>query len=264
MRPNSLMFLVVLATGCTTLGPMPMSTGVSAVPVGRPSVEVSAGATPGFYLSDAAQEHQESPTHGSPISQAHFVIEPDRWIGTKGLIVGARSFGDGEKVIEPMVGYRRRLDKNFSVLGVGYVGKGSAGDKDGNDPYYEATRLGGELAVDFAVGEPILSFHFFGSLSSTYVNATGRYCVGGDGWGRDCEDELRRVNADINGIYTAANAGVAFDIARRPEGYLHEIRLLAMGSFGVMPRLFDGDQEPSKQKFTSFGFALQVGVGAEK
>ncbi|HEY4175199.1 MAG TPA: hypothetical protein VGM90_00135 [Kofleriaceae bacterium] len=264
MRSNLLMFLTVAATGCTTLGPMPMSTGVSAVPVGRPSMEVSAGAMPGFYLSDAAQEHLDQPTHGSPISDTHLMLEPDRLLGTKGLVVGARSFGDNDKVVEPMVGYRRKLDQNFSVLGIGYGGKGSGGDKDGTGAYYEATRLGGELTVDFMVGEPILSFHLFGSISSTYVNAHGRYCVGGDGWGRDCEDDSRRVNAEINGVYTAANAGVSIDIARRPEGYLHDIRLLAMGSFGVMPRVYDGEQEPSKQNFESFGFALQFAVGAEK
>lgn len=263
MRLNFLTFLAVVATGCTTLGPMPMSTGVSAVPVGRPSVEVSAGVMPGFFLSDAAQEHLDSPTSGTPIGEKHVMIEPDRLLGTKGLIVGARAVGDGD-VVEPMVGYRRRLDPNFSVLAIGYAGKGSAGDKDGTDAYYEATRVGGELTVDFMVGEPILSFHLFGSLSSTYVNAHGRYCVGGDGWGRDCEDDSRRVDAEIKGVYTAANAGIAIDIARRPTGYLHEIRLLAMGSFGVMPRLFDGEQQPSKQTFESFGLAVQFGIGAEK
>ncbi|HEY4060081.1 MAG TPA: hypothetical protein VGM39_25880 [Kofleriaceae bacterium] len=262
MRLNFLMLLAVVATGCTTMGPMPMSTGVSAVPVGRPGVEVSAGVVPGFFLSDAAQEHLDQPTTGTMSGEKSIILEPDRLIGTKGLIVGARTLDDG--ISEPMVGYRRRLDPNFSIGAIGFAGRSHAGDKDANGAYYEATRAGGELTVDFQVGEPILSFHLFGSISSTYVNAHGRYCVGGDGWGRDCDEDTRRANAEVNGVYTAANAGVSIDIARRPEGYLHFIRLFAMGTFGRMPRLYDGEQEPSNQNYESFGFGVQFGLGADK
>ena len=38
----------IFSTACTTLGPMPATTGVAAVPSGRPGFELQGGFAPGY------------------------------------------------------------------------------------------------------------------------------------------------------------------------------------------------------------------------
>jgi len=257
---QQLLLLAALAmTACTTLGPNPVTTGVSAVPSGRPGVELAVGAMPAFYLSDAAAQRDGA---GGATAQQTATFEPDRWLGVKGLIVGARRFGDGsDSPIEPLLGYRRRLDDNFSVLGLAY-GTHTSAANDGAD--YEATRFGGELTLDAALPKITnwVALHGFLSASGTLLDASGTYCVAADGVAIDCEETSRRVDASVDGVYFAGTGGLALDLARRPTGSLHSIRIAMLSSIGVMPKLRDGEQQPSKDGFYSFGLSLQVGFGA--
>lgn len=251
--------LTLAATACTTLGPTPATTGVSAVPVGRPGVELQAGIMPAFYLSDAANDGSGDK---SGTAQVHAIIEPDRILGTKGLILGARKWGeDGDSPIEPMIGYRRRLDSAFSVAGIVY---GGHADGSANGATYEAMRFGGELAIDVGIQSrwSWLSGHLMASASATYLDATGEYCVNGGGIAIDCEDESRRVDGAVEGVYTAATAGMALDLARRPQGSVQSIRLFLLGAIGMMPALRDGIQMPSNNGYFSIGMGLSFGFGS--
>ena len=133
----------VLLSACTTLGPMPATTGISALPAERPGGEVQTAMMPVFFLSDTTQTEMPSP-HGSP--QLAAVLEPDRLLGTKGLILGARTWGEtGDSVVEPMIGMRKKLDDRFAIAGIAY-GTQARGESDGAS--YRATRLGGEFVAD--------------------------------------------------------------------------------------------------------------------
>src|SRR5262249_46264781 len=112
-------------TGCTTLGPMPATTGVASLPAGRASLEVQAAAVPGYYLSSAVQKDPK----GAAISQAALLVEPDSIIHVPGLVVGARYVGDSSKggYPEPMLGYRAFVDADnrIAVSAVGFATHGS-------------------------------------------------------------------------------------------------------------------------------------------
>jgi hypothetical protein len=260
MQHRTLAFGFVLLTACTTLGPMPATTGVSAIPAQRPSGEVQGAVMPVFFLSDATQSERPDP-QASP--QLSAVFEPDRLFGTKGLILGARAWGEaGDSPVEPMVGLRRKLDDRFAVAGIAY-GTQARGESTG--AAYRANRLGGELVLD-ALLLPFgwLDFHVQATVAATYLDATGHYCVTESGEGTDCDDYSRRVDAELSGIYTSATAGASIDIARRSEGYLHGIRIAFLGAVGAMPQLRDGIQQPSKQSYHSFGLLLTIGIGSDR
>lgn len=260
MSPRILLPLTLLATACTTLGPMPTTTGVSAIPNGRPGVEIQAGAMPSTYLSDSASE---STTNGEPTSQLSAVLEPARWLGVKGLILGVRSWGDdGDSPVEPMIGLRRRIDETFAVAGLVY---GTRARGEENEASYAATRVGGELAADVRLipfGGTV-ELHAQGSLAATYLDATGRYCVQPNGEATDCDTNTRRVDAAVEGIYAAANGGFSLDVARREHGLIHNIRLAMLFSVGARPRIRDGIQEKSNDTFTSVGLSLTLGFGED-
>lgn len=249
-----------LLGACTTLGPMPATTGVSALPAQRPGGEVQAAVMPVFFLSDATRAEDPGP-QASP--QLSALIEPDRLLGTKGLILGLRTWGGGgDRPVEPMVGLRRKLDDRFAIAGIAY-GTQARGTEGGAT--YRANRLGGELVMD-ALIVPMgwLDLHLQATVSATFIDATGRYCVLANGEGTDCDDYGRDVDGAMSGIYTSATAGAAIDIARRSSGYLHGIRIAILGAIGAMPQLRDGVQQPSKDTYHSFGLSLTVGVGSER
>ena len=250
----------VLLTACTTLGPMPATTGVSAIPANRPGGEVQAAVIPVFYLSEATQE---APHESSASPQLSTVFEPDRLFGTKGLILGARTWGEGgDSPFEPMIGWRHRFDDRFAAAVIAY---GTIVHGESGGAFYDATRAGGELAVDtllVPMGD-YLGLHLQATLAATYIEATGRYCVNTVGVGTDCDDYSREVNGAIEGIYTSATAGASLDIARRPHGVLHGVRLAFLGAVGAMPKLRDGIQAPSKETYKSFGLLLTVGLGSD-
>ena len=105
----------VLLAACTTLGPMPATTGISALPAQRPSGEVQAAMMPVFFLSDTTRAEAPGPKASPQLSA---VFEPDSLLGTKGLILGARTWGEGgDSPVEPMIGLRRKLDDHFAIAG---------------------------------------------------------------------------------------------------------------------------------------------------
>ncbi len=239
---------------------MPTTTGVSAIPNGRPGVELQAGIMPSTYLSDSAQKYDSD---GEPTRQLSAVLEPARLLGVKGLILGARTWGDeGDSPFEPMIGIRRKLDDTFAIAGIAY-GTHAYGENSGAS--YSANRAGGELAFDAKMipfGDYV-ALHGQASVSATYLDATGTYCVGADGFAIDCENTSRRVDTDVEGIYGAATAGFSLDIARRPHGVVHNIRIAMLASIGARPRIRDGVQQESKDTFKSFGLSLTLGLGED-
>lgn len=261
MTPRDLWPLSLVLAACTTLGPVPATTGVSAVPVGRPGGEVQAGVMPAFFLSDAARESDPL----SPATrQLSAVLEPDRLLGTKGLILGARTWGEsGDSPFEPMIGIRRRLDDSFAIAGIAYGGRAAGAQRGAS---YAADRLGGELAIDVTL-LPLASWlavHAQATVSATYLDARGTYCVASSGEGIDCDDTSRRVDGTIEGVYGAATAGISVDLARRPHGVLHSVRIAMLGAIGARPRIRDGVQEPSDDHYKSIGLSLTIGIGDDR
>lgn len=256
MKPVQLL-PIVLTTACTSLGPMPSTTAVSAVPHGRPGVEVSAGVVPGFMLSDAAYK-----VRGTPQGQISALVEPDRVIGLPGLIAGARSVGsDDNTIFEPMLGYRRKLDDSISLAGVGYGTKASG---EGNYATYEATRVGAEVAVDAKLGaNSWVGVHLQAAVSATVLSAQGSYCVDPQGVGTDCDGDAsdRRVEADVDGVYATASSGLSLDFLRDKRHAIHVARVALLLTVGSMPRVRDGIQEKG-DAFVSGGMTLTFGLGS--
>ncbi|MBA3540982.1 MAG: hypothetical protein H0T79_15330, partial [Deltaproteobacteria bacterium] len=77
MKPMILAAIASLAAACTTLGPMPTTTAVSAIPSARGGAEVQAGIVPAYYLSDAAQES----TSATATGQLAAVVDPAELLG---------------------------------------------------------------------------------------------------------------------------------------------------------------------------------------
>jgi hypothetical protein len=251
----------IWATGCTSLGPMPTTTGLAAVPAGRPGVEVQAGLVPGYHVSAATQE----PTHkGDPISQVLGLLEPDQWLGTHGLVVGARHWGEhDDNAIEPFLGYRHRLDDNFAI---GLFGYGTTMAATDHGASYHATRIGGELAVDARVIAVTrwLALHGQAAISTTYLDAHGTYCADSNGLGVDCNQDGtdRMVDGSIHGAFTSATAALALDFGRLSDGAFHSLRVALLGSAGVMPQVRDG-KETDGARYASLGLSLTIGFGAQ-
>ncbi|HEU0033542.1 MAG TPA: hypothetical protein VFQ53_23080 [Kofleriaceae bacterium] len=251
--------LVVLASACTTLGPMPATTGVSAVPAARPSAEVQAGVMPAFFLSSTAVKRTSEDEMGT--QQLSGVFEPDRLLGVSGLIVGARSWGE-DSPFEPMIGLRRKLDDSFSLAGIVY-GTHVAGEDQGAS--YRASRLGGELSIDAAlIPGRWVALHGQASIAATALSARGRYCVTDTGEGTDCDFDKydRFADGELSGIYPSATTQLSLDIARRPTGYLHGIRIALLGSVGAMPRVRGGEQQADVDRYYSIGMSLTLGFGS--
>ena len=252
--------LCVLAS-CTSVGPMPTTTAISAIPSERPGGEVQVASVPVFRLSNAASGEDRS---GQATPQLSALIDPDRW-ALPGLIIGGRLFGEsGDTGVEPYIGYRRRSGA-FSGAAVAFGTKMGA-EKDGVT--YDATRVGGEI-----MGDALLAtlgswgqLHAGGGVAMTYLSATGTYCVADNGNGRDCGNnppQVPKVDGELSGVYTSGTLLFALDIGRRPTGVLHAIRIGAMFSVGHMPRLVDGRQLRG-DVFISGGLGLTVGFGTSE
>jgi hypothetical protein len=258
-----MIWLVVLtaicATGCTTLGPMPATTGISAVPSGRPGIEAQVGIVPGYFLSEATQE----PSHrGEPIGQLLALVEPDR-LGTPGLIIGARDWArDGDGAFEPFLGYRHRLDDDLALALIGYGTVMRAAERGAS---YRAIRVGGELAVDARLLAPTtwLALHGQAAAAATYLDAHGSYCAGTTGLGVDCSEDgsARVIDGTIRGVFAAATATLALDFGRRPAGSFHSFRLALLGTAGVMPQVRDG-RETDGVHYVALGLTLTLGLGS--
>ncbi|MEO6776310.1 MAG: hypothetical protein ABI467_25415 [Kofleriaceae bacterium] len=251
--------VISLLSACTTLGPMPATTGVSAVPMQRAGFEVQGGTVPGFYLSKSAQDE----AGGAPIAQLAAVFEPDHLIKLPGLIVGGRVFGQsGDAPIEPYVGYRKKIgDLSFAGVLFG-TGKRSS-DRLAS---YHATRLGLELAANAPVWSPArwLDIDVQGALEATRIAASGSYCVNAMGDAQDCDTDNPQTNTMItghtDGYFPAGTLTLGFEIGRAAEGVFHGVRLAILGSAGAMPLLRDG-LERSTDFYVTAGFTLAVAFG---
>ncbi len=253
--------VAIVSASCTTLGPMPVTTGISAVPSDRPGLEVQAAIVPAFYLSDAAQ----SSNAGQATGQLSLLLEPDRLLGLPGLIAGLRQFGSsGDVLVEPYIGYRRRVTPDFSLAAIGY-GTETSAEQSGAS--YSASRLGAEVAADIRVLEigDWVSLHWQISGSLTEIDATGNYCIDSTGAGTDCNNDGTdtRVNGNVSGAFPAGTAQISLDVGHRPTGAFHDVRLALLASTGQMPQLSFGQQEAVRAWYTSWGLSLTLGLGAD-
>jgi hypothetical protein len=252
--------LIMISAGCTQLGAMPTTTGIAAVPAGRPGGEVQIGLMPIHRLSTATRGEERN---GDSISHISALFDPDALLGVPGLFVAGRAWGkDGDTSVEPMLGYRHSMGA-LSIAGVGYGTKASGSS---NGASYEAVRVGGELIVDAVALQLAASgaLHVQGALNATYISATGEYCVGQDGNGVDCAEDgsVPRIDGDLAGLYSAATLTLSLDIGRSSKSNFHGARLAAMLSGGHMPRLINGSQRKG-DLFLTGGVTLTVGFGSK-
>jgi hypothetical protein len=251
----------LLLSACTTLGPMPATTGISAVPANRPGVELQGGLAPGYFLSAATRE----PDHRGGVSrQLSALIEPDRWLGVRGLIAGMRGgVSDADdRTAEPFLGYRRRLSEDIAL---GAVGHGTVIRGTDRGASYRASRVGGELAVDARLFAPVawLELHGQVSAAAVFLDAHGTYCASADGLGIDCSEDGhdRVIDGTARGVFPSGTASVALDVARS-AGVFHGGRIALVGATGMMPQVRDG-METSSVRYHSVGLTLTLGLGSE-
>lgn len=249
---------VATLAACTTLGPMPATTGVSAVPLGRPGVQAQVGAVPGFYASQSAQNDAK----GAPIQQLSALLDPDRWLPVKGVIAGARIFGQsGDTPGEPYLGYRKKLG-NVSLAGVGFGSSKRSEDKLAS---YHGFRIGAEGIADAVLYQPRswIGLHAQAAASVTHITASGTYCVDDMGVAVDCDDVTPARNTMISGkdagVYPAATGSLALDIGPH-HGFFDSARLAILGTAGSMPLIVNGEKQDTGAYFT-LGVTLSVGLG---
>ena len=259
------LLLAATCAACTTLGPMPATTGTTPIPLERTGVELQVAAVPGYYVSSAVKDDPDA----SPIGQAAALLDLAGIV--PGVIVGGRYVGKANEggYPEPLLGYRRALGQ-IHQYAVAVVAFGTRADGANDGATYQATRLGVEGAFDArATGmSSLLELHLIGAVSWTALWAKGRYCLDEDGrFGVDCPDPPDppgpMTSAKGSGFYPAATLSVAADVARHLDRYLHGIRLALSLAVGAMPRVESGVQE-SAVPYATFGLSLTVGLGAAK
>jgi len=256
--------LALTTTGCTTLGPMPATTAVSAVPLGRAGAEFQAAAVPGYFLSSSVGQSPK----GAVITHLSMLVEPDKLIGVPGLIIGGRAVGNSDSGVYPeaMVGYRSVLDdgRRLAIAGVGF---GTHAGTTRQNASYSATRVGAEAALDWRATPDSnwLELHLLGGASVTALNASGVYCLAANGqYGIDCADPPANLTrADASGVYPALNAGIALDLGRHLPVIFHGGRLALLGAAGTMPTVVGGQQQSARSYF-ALGLSLAFGLGASE
>lgn len=253
------------ALGCTSLGPMPATTGATAVPAGRPSFEGQLAALPGYYLSSAVQEDPK----GAAIGQAAVTFEPDRWLQAPGFFVGGRVVGneDSGTYAEPMLGYRTHLDDahDLSLAGIGY---GTYASESRRGASYTAARGGAEVAFDYRViGEGKSGeVHLLASVALTALDADGEYCIDADNrYGVDCPEPPdpsgTLVTASAGGLYPSAVGGLALDLGRGIPDVFHGVRVVGYLGGGTMPSVIEA-QQTSPRGYISLGASIAVAFGS--
>lgn len=260
MKSIQLSVLVMLAS-CTALGPMPATTGISAIPTGRPGLEGQLGAVPAFFLSQSPQ----AKVGGRPVTQLSALLDLDRWLGVPGLFFGGRVFGQkGDTPVEPYLGYRRRLSDDLAVGGVVY---GTSQRSSYQLASYRATRLGAELMADARLWAPARWFgvHAQATVAATRITASGTYCVDPGGYAIDCDTNDRSSNTMIDAtladVFPSGTLALAFDFGRRPSGAFHVARLALLAGGGSMPLVRAGE-ERGTVAYATLGLTLTLGLGA--
>ncbi len=246
--------------GCTSLGPMPATTGQSFVPAPRPGAELQAGLAPGYYLSEATRQGPR----GTAIGQVAGMIEPGDAIGLPGLALGGRVVdgGDGAAYGEPMLRYRAALDPRISL---GAVAFGTYAKGEATGAAYSMTRGGVELGYDLRITPESVwaELHAFSSFTLTGLDATGRYCTDADGYGIDCADGTAgTVSGSASGVFPSLTGGAALDFGRHLGGIFHGGRVALMAGGGAMPRVVDGKQKDERAGYFTGGLLLTLMGGA--
>ncbi len=247
----------LLLSACTTLGPMPATTGISAMPIGRPGMEAQVGVIPGFHASQSAQNEAK----GDSISALSVLLDPDRWLGVKGFLVGGRMFGQsGDRPIEPYIGYRRRL---VEAISVGAVFFGST-KRTENYANYHGVRLGGEALLDVELysPNPWSRIHAQGAVQVARDLASGVYCVDSEGVGIDCDEDPANntvISGKFVGFYPSATATLAVDVGKH-VGVFDSLRIALLGTAGQMPLVLNGE-ENGTGNYYKIGLSLSVAFG---
>lgn len=238
---------------------MPATTGVSPIPANRPGLDAQIGTVPAFYASQSAQNKAK----GAAVGQAAVLIEPDRWLGVKGLVLGGRVFGpSGDTYGEPYLGYRTQVTDRISVGGGAY---GSAKRSTKQLASYHGTRVGAEAGVDANVAQPFhwLGIHAAGSIGVTRILTSGTYCVDPDGIAKDCDEMTPANNTMISGkqtgVYPAASATLTL-ASLRNTGTFRAASVALIGSVGTMPLVQNG-AKTGTGVYEGLGLALTVGIG---
>jgi hypothetical protein len=265
---KKILVTALIGAGCTSLGPMPATTGVSAVPVARPAGELQGAIAPVYRLSDAAADRSDADNdrNGRGAPQLLAVFEPDRLAKVPGLILGARTWGAGhDTLFEPLVGYRTRFGERFAGAILAYGTKASA---EQNGASYDAKRFGAEVLVDARLVRLAswLAVHAQGSAQLTAIAASGTYCIDDQGIGIDCSEDSpnTQVDGDITGVYPAATAGLSIDVMRnRATGMFHGARIALLGALGRMPKLRAGRQQVGDTYMTA-GLSITLGFGSDR
>jgi hypothetical protein len=245
--------LAALATAaCTTLGPVPATTAISARPEVAPAGEVQIAFVPGYFLSQGTAKDPK----GASIGQLALTFDPGRWL--PGLVVGFRAVGPSHDTQgEPMIGYRREVADGRAAVAAFVHGTHASAEHEGAS--YEATRIGAELATDVRLTREHrwVELHAIGAIAAQHIRAEGTYCLDADlTYGVKCgEPPENLTSADAKGLYPAATAGLAVHVLRRRGAVLHGIRVLAMISAGAMPRVVASEQ-------TDATGWLAIGLGA--
>lgn len=252
----------IAAAACTTLGPVPTSTTVSPIAHGRPGVDLQAGAMPGFYVSSTTRESD----HGDAFAAISALLEPDRMLGLKGLIVGGTMIGgDGGSrgMFQPYVGWRGYVDaaRTASVAAVAFGSSASDGNRDGR-AHVDVQRVGAEVTGDYDVtqGSRVVGFHVLGGASVQRLDASGDYCVDSRGDGTDCGDTDPLTHAEVDALITSGRGGLALDFARDRDSWFHGGRVEFSYVVGSKPRVVFG-QEQGSQIYSSGSLTLTLGFG---
>ncbi|HWZ93484.1 MAG TPA: hypothetical protein VNW92_31710 [Polyangiaceae bacterium] len=254
--------LLVASTGCTTLGPMPATTGVAMAPAGRPDIDVHAGLVPGYYLSSAVTPDG----NGTAMREVGAVIEPDHWLSVPGLFAGARYAGEASSgaAPEPLLGYRSTIGEDRS-LGVGVVAFGTHAQATQKSASFSATRGGAEAGADLRLTPDShwLELHMNASAALTGLSAHGSYCVDSAGsYGVDCPDGATPVNdVHAGGVYPSVNFGMSLNFAQHLDSAFHGGRFDIGAGAGTMPRVLAGEQA-SARSYVALGGTLSLAFGA--
>ena len=251
---------IALATGaCTTLGPMPATTAISAIPAARPEAAVQVDAVPAYYLSSGATRDPE----GTAVPQLLALFDPDRLV-LPGLIVAVRAVGSSGagSFIEPIVGYRLALSDRFAGAVLVY-GAHASGDQNG--ARFSAGRFGGELQADVRLTpeNPWAELHLSWGVALTGLSGDGHHCVGADGYGVDCFVSADQVDLHASGAYVAASAAVAVELFRHRQSWFHGGRVALGVAGGTMPT-YRGGIQGDAAVYESLGLSMSWAVGTRQ
>lgn len=253
--------LIALA-GCSTLGPVPATTGISPIPAPREGAELQLGVVPGYFMSQTVVEDPR----GGGLAGLSVAIDPAKLLGTPGLMVGARLIGPEEdSQLEPIVGYRRSFGGGLGASIAGFVfGAHSSGEVDGASA--TSTRLGSEVVTDFRLGPASRWFeaHLLAGASLQYVNAEGTYCTDpAMQYGQDCPDVIvTQIDGSAAGAYPAATVGLAGHLGRHRPSVFHGARVFALLTIGAMPTVVGGEQQGATG-YLAIGLGLSLSLGAK-